>query len=216
MRKSLVATALTAASIAGIGAGVTLGFSGTSNAQTAAATDTSTTAAATTAPDRATIVNDTLAKLVTAGTITQAQADAVAKALTDALPARGAGGGDHRGGIGRGNELAVAAKAIGITDADLRTALQGGKTIAQVAADHSVATETVAAALKADLQTRLAQAVTDGKITQAEADTRLAAADTHIANELNQTGFGRGGLRGGHGPAGATAPAAPATQTTGS
>jgi len=107
MRKSIAATALAAASIAGIGAGITLGFPGVSTAQTtsttaAAGTTTDpTTGTATARPDRSTIVNDALAKLVTAGTITQAQSDAVAKALTDALPAKGPGGpGGMRGGPG--------------------------------------------------------------------------------------------------------------------
>ena len=226
MRKSIAATALAAASIAGIGAGITLGFPGISNAETtttaagtAATTTDPTTGTATARPDRSTIVNDALAKLVTAGTITQAQSDAVAKALTDALPAKGL---DSRGGRGGGASLTVAAKAIGISEADLRTALQGGQTIAQVAAAHNVTTDAVAAAIKADMQTRLAAQVTAGTITQAQADERLAGADARITAELNEVGHaggpggpgGRGGHQRGTGTAPAAAPAAAASSAS--
>ena len=195
MRKKIMAGTFAAASIAGLGVGVALGVPGISNAATTTvqADDTSTTSAASgtaapaARPDRTQIVSDALAKLVTDGTITQAQSDAVAKALADAMPARGEGGpGGMRkgGGIGRGSEISVVATALGMTDADLRTALQGGQTIAQVAADKGVAIDTVTAALKADLQTRLATAVTDGKMTQAQADQILADVLRYSAEEI--------------------------------
>ena len=228
MRKKIMAGTLAAASIAGLGVGVALGVPGISNAATTVQADTSTTtntsgtAAAAVQPARTQIVSDALAKLVTDGTITQAQSDAVAKALADALPARGDGGqgGIRRGsGIGRGNEITVVATALGVTDAELRTALHGGRTIAQVAATKGVAIDTITAALKADLQTRVATAVTDGKMTQAQADQILADADTHLTNLVNGTGgHGFGGGRGVGGPGGmhgqppvdGNAPAAPA------
>ena len=81
-----------------------------------------------------------------------------------------------------------------------------------------MAIDTVTAALKADLQTRLATAMTDGKMTQAQADQILADADTHLGNLVNGTGGpgfgggrGMGGPGGRHGlaPADGTAPAAP-------
>lgn len=229
MRKSIAAGTLALASLAGIGAGVTLSFPGLANAagttETTVADSTSTDATATPAarPDRGAIVTDTLAKLVSAGTITQAQADAVATALQEAMPARGDGGpGGDRGGMRGGGHLEVAATALGITADELRTELEAGKSIAQVASDKGVAVETVTAALKADLESRLTQAVTDGKITQAEADQRLADADAHVQAEVDQVGLpakgGRGG-RGDHGPmdqapADAAAPAADAAATT--
>lgn len=225
MRKSIAAGTLAIASLAGIGAGVTLSFPGLANAaDTTTTVADSSTSGTTTAtpdarPDRGAIVTDTLAKLVTAGTITQEQADAVATALQEAMPARGPGGaGGDRGGMrAGGGHLEVAATALGMTADELRTELEAGTSIAQVAADKGVAVETVTAALKADLQTRLAQAVTDGKITQAQADERLADADAHVQAEVDQVGLpaGKGGPggRGGHGPMGqppadGTAPAA--------
>ena len=83
-------------------------------------------------------VADALDELVTAGTLTQAQADAVAEALEAARPERPFGGGKHwRGGpevwasgaIG----LDAAAEVIGIEEDDLRDALRDGTTLAELA-----------------------------------------------------------------------------------
>ncbi len=106
-----------------------------------------------------------LSALVTAGTITQAQADAVAAALRAARPAEGTGSDDHdhsdhqRGPRAEG--LAKAAEAIGITTDQLKTALQSGQTIAQVAEANGVSVNSVIDALVADAQANLRQRITD-------------------------------------------------------
>lgn len=223
MRKSIAAGTLALASIAGIGAGITLSFPGISNAATTdtttadTTTDPTTAGATTVRPDRGAIVTDTLAKLVTAGTITQDQADAVAAALAEAMPAKGEGRGGMRGGGGA--HVETVATALGITADELRTALVAGQSIAQVAESKGVSVDTVKAVLKAEMESRLAQAVTDGKLTQAEADERLAGADAHIQAEIDRVGLpargGRGGGRGGHmGEAPADAPADEAAAST--
>ena len=215
MRKSIAAVSLAAVSITGLGAGFALGVPGVSSAQTSSTTAPSTTASSTTAGgssstpaadpagDRSTRIADALKPLVTDGTITQAQADKVTAALQAALPAGGRGGPDGRGHGGRGGRdgfgagLNVVATAIGIPEADLRTALQGGQTIAQVAQAHNVTADAVIAALTADLQTRLDKEVAAGTITQARADLRKADAATRFADLVN-----RSGPFGGHGPGG--------------
>ncbi|MBU3717901.1 MAG: hypothetical protein FGM45_06310 [Actinobacteria bacterium] len=105
-----------------------------------------------------------LSALVTAGTITQAKADAVAAALEAARPAEGAGGrgdhGDHQRGP-RAEGLAKAAEVIGITTDQLKTALQSGQTIAQVAQANGVSVNSVIDALVADAQANLRQRITD-------------------------------------------------------
>lgn len=105
-----------------------------------------------------------LSALVTAGTITQAKADAVAAALEAARPAEGAGGrgdhGDHQRGP-RAEGLAKAAEVIGITTDQLKTALQSGQTIAQVAQAKGVSVNSVIDALVADAQANLRQRITD-------------------------------------------------------
>jgi len=100
-----------------------------------------------------------------------------------------AGSGTHVG------DLAVAATAIGISEADLRTAVGGGQTIAAVAKAHNVDPATVIAALVADDQSELAAAVKAGRITQAQADARTAQITQRATDQVNGT-FRGPGLRG--------------------
>ncbi|MFN8104731.1 MAG: hypothetical protein U0U69_09735 [Acidimicrobiia bacterium] len=148
-------------------------------------------------PDQGTppFVTDALSKLVADGTITQDQADAVAQALVAARP-RGDDGphGGPRGGHGPG--LAAAATAIGIDESTLRSELQAGKSIAQVASDHGVDAQTVIDAIVADAQAHLAQEVADGRITQDQADQKaadLAARVTAMVNGQMPAGPAGGG-----------------------
>jgi hypothetical protein len=136
---------------------------------------------------------------VKAGTITQAQANAEKTELiqraTDQANGNFQGGGHGKGGLGGHNEAvsdtSVVAKAVGISEADLLTALQGGQTVAQVAAAHNVALQVVIDALVADGQTELDAAVKAGTITQAQADaekTELTQRATDQANGNFQGG----------------------------
>ena len=128
--------------------------------------------------------------LVQAGTITQAQADAVTKALQDARPAmdhRGPRGGDRHGGFGRiGVALDEAAKALGIDLDELRTELQSGKTLAEIATAHDIDVQQVIDALTAAAKAKLDAAVTAGRITQEQADTRLSEMTTKLKDLVNQ------------------------------
>ncbi|HEX8026283.1 MAG TPA: hypothetical protein VF484_08760, partial [Candidatus Limnocylindrales bacterium] len=82
--------------------------------------------------------------------------------------------GDSRPGPGGHQEAvsdaSVAAKAIGISESDLTTALQGGQTMAAVAKAHNVDVQKVIDALVADAKDELAAAVKAGTLTQAQAD----------------------------------------------
>ncbi|WP_426572071.1 hypothetical protein [Aquihabitans sp. McL0605] len=121
--------------------------------------------------------------------------DQVAKIVDGTLPAgafggpggfRGGPGGFGRGGFGFGPSLDVAAKAIGISEDDLRTALEGGKTIAQVAKDKGVDQQKVIDALVADAKAKTAAAVKDKKMTQAQADKVNAAATDRITKFVTE------------------------------
>ena len=109
---------------------------------------------------------------------------------------------DHGGRAGHGpggldaDDLTAAAKALGMTEADLTTALQGGKTAAGVAADQGVAVQKVIDAIVAADQAEIAAAVKAATITQAQADQRLPNLTAHVTDEVN--GVGRHGM-GGHG-----------------
>jgi hypothetical protein len=82
--------------------------------------------------------------------------------------------------------LAVVAEQVQMTQADLVAVLQTGKTMAQVAADHNVAVATIVDAFIAPRAAQLAQRVANGQLTQAQADTMLAAMRTNITARLNQ------------------------------
>jgi len=95
----------------------------------------------------------------------------------------GAGG---RGGIGgpANSLVAVAARTLGIEQADLNKALSGGQTIAAVAKSKSVDTSKIVDAIVAPRAEFLKTAVKDGRLTQAQADANLAAMKANIAAQL--------------------------------
>lgn len=104
----------------------------------------------------------------------------------------------------RPNPLSIAAKAIGVTEAELRTELQAGKSIADVAKAKNVDIADVKKALLDQMKTHLAEEVASGKHTQAEADAKLAEATTRIDTMVTTAGLpmgrgGHGGMKGGHG-----------------
>ena len=116
---------------------------------------------------------------------------------------RGPGGRLGHFGSAANSSHAVAAKLLGIDEAALRTAMQGGKTIAALATEKGVDLSTISNAILEAQKADLTQAVTDGKLTQAQADQMLADAPARITDMLSRTmpekpgGFGGG--RGGKG-----------------
>jgi hypothetical protein len=71
---------------------------------------------------------------------------------------------------------------LGITVDELRTELQSGKSIADVAGDQ---TQAVIDALVAEATTRIEQGVTDGRLTREEADEKLAELSDRITEMVN-------------------------------
>ena len=120
-------------------------------------------------PDKATMLKARLQTLVDDGTLTSSQLDAVVTALEAARPMGGGqeGGGhdgqNHGGARGekRQERLTTAAEAIGITADELKTAIEGGQTIAQVAEANGKTVQSVIDALVAQATTDLTQRITD-------------------------------------------------------
>jgi polyhydroxyalkanoate synthesis regulator phasin len=138
-------------------------------------------------------IKSALSGLVEDGSLTQEQADEVATTLSDA----GLGHGGHHGGDRIG--LETAAEALGLTEAELRTALEpDGTSLADVAQDQGVDVGTLVAALVQAQQDRIAQAVEDGRLTQAEADERLADLEARVTERVNSDDL----IRGHHGRGG--------------
>jgi hypothetical protein len=228
MNKRVTAIGLTAGLLAGAGAGLILEMSGNAGASanavtvvTAATDDTTNTStdSGTTDPaaDHTARLTAVLAPLVADGTITQAQADKVIAALEAAGPMGGDGGrgpgmgGPGMGGPGmggprmggQGGGLDTVATALGLTADEVRTAIQGGQTIAQLAEANGKTAQSVIDALVAEVKAHFDAEVASGEHTQADADARIAEATTQITDFVNNTqtaaGPGMGG-RHGHGP----------------
>ena len=106
----------------------------------------------------------------------------------DGAPAPPDGRGPHRG-MHR-LDLSVAAKTIGVSEADLKTALQSGQSIADVANAHGVDPQTVIDSLVADAKQHLADDVSSGRLTQDQADQISADLATHITDAVNHAGLG--------------------------
>lgn len=213
MKKS-TAVAVLAASLSGLGAGALIAQPHLAGAAEDGSTATALGAGA---ADRSARLAATLKPLVDAGTITQAQADAVVETLNAARPAGGMHPGGH-GGPGKfGAKLDVVAPALGMTVDELRSALQGGSTIVQIAATKGVSVDSVMKAVVDGLTKSVTDAVAAGKMTQAQADQVLANVTvraTEIVNSTKPMGGQKGpGGRGrrGDGPRG---PQAPVTTTT--
>jgi len=90
-------------------------------------------------------------------------------------------------GHGRGLRLGfdAAAEAIGIEPSALLEALRDGQTMAEVAEANGVAVADVVAAMVAEANEHLAEAVADGRITQEQADERAATLEERITERVN-------------------------------
>lgn len=135
-------------------------------------------------------VSTVLSQLVTKGTITQAQSDAISAALQAAAPSAGApaiggmGRGKGMGGFGANSAAreAVITSTLGITAADLQAARQAGKSLATLAGSKTAALIT---ALVNFESTQIDAAVTAGTLTSAQATTIKSNLTTRVTNEVN-------------------------------
>jgi hypothetical protein len=76
--------------------------------------------------------------------------------------------------IVRVNRLHLAAKYLGMTPKEIRTARQGGQSLAQIASSKGKSVDGLVAAIVAPAKARAAKAVSNGKLTQQRADELLA------------------------------------------
>ena len=125
---------------------------------------------------------------VAAGRLTKEQGDAL-KARIDAGDIPLGVGGFHHGGPGHHLELDAAADYLGVTEAQLRNELTSGKTLAQVARDHGKSVDGLIDAMVAEAKSHLDDAVADGKITRAQADSILSDLKQRIADRVNNGTF---------------------------
>jgi hypothetical protein len=83
-------------------------------------------------------------------------------------------------GVAVGVEMKAVTDYIGITDQQLRTEMQPGKSLADVAVAHGKTCDGLKAALTAATKTRLDTAVKNGKLTQAQADAVLTKFNANL------------------------------------
>ncbi|MEI7591793.1 MAG: hypothetical protein WCK41_01080 [Actinomycetes bacterium] len=189
MHKRIAAAALAATLVVGGAAGAAVLVPGVATAATAVTSAV--------APPWMT---DALNKLVGDGTINQSQADAVGHAIESAKPAHPQGRGGHDGPGGPGGKgapnMEAVQSALGMTAEELHTALDGGQTIAQVAAAKGIEVQTVINAMVTAANSRIDEAVANGKITQAQADEKKADVVTRVTHMVNNLPPAAGDRRG--------------------
>jgi polyhydroxyalkanoate synthesis regulator phasin len=132
-----------------------------------------------------------LSGLVSNGTITQEQADAVGEALTDSWEAERAERQADRDAR-RAEVDALLEKTLGMDSEEVRDQVRAGKTLREVAGDSA---DELAAGMLDLVGKRLDEAVKEGRITQEQAEATLSRAteraDAWVAGE--DTGaMGRG------------------------
>lgn len=140
-----------------------------------------------------------ISEAVADGALTQAEADMkladldaqITEMVNSVFQVRGEGHHGRHGFEGFGT-LDSLTTVLGLTEEEIKAELQVGKTLADIAAEHNVAVDAVIDALVTDAQTRIATAVTDGTITQAEAEAKLADLDTRITDMVKSVFDGKG------------------------
>ncbi|MGZ0220054.1 MAG: hypothetical protein ACKVIY_13690 [Acidimicrobiales bacterium] len=191
----LTASLIAASTLGGAAAGATLLAPGM-----AGALDDTTPAeeSETVRPEFGERIADALQPLVDDGTLTDAEVDAVVDALEEARPEDGGRGQHGPGQRGPGQRGAGAiADILGLEGSEIRDALQGGSTIADLAAKQGVAIVDVVVVLVAQTEERVAAGLDSGRIDQEKADEILANAEQHAEDLVNgdfEPGKGRGGL----------------------
>ena len=133
---------------------------------------------------------------VAAGQLTKAEGDAIKAAIDSGdVPVigggfgfgrgHGFGFGPHDGGAGGPGHLDAAATFLGVTPAELRTDLESGKTLADVAKAKGKAVSDLVAALVSDEKKELAAAVAAGRITADQEKTIEADLEQRTTDLVN-------------------------------
>ena len=133
-------------------------------------------------------LSDRVDAAVAAGRMTKAEGDALkARIQSNDFPLVGGPhrGFGHFGFIGR---LESAAGYIGITEAQLRTELESGKSLAQVATAHGKSVDGLISALVAAAKDKLDSAVSAGRLTKAQETEMLGVLKDRITSAVNNTG----------------------------
>jgi hypothetical protein len=133
-------------------------------------------------------LSDRVDAAIAAGRLTKAEGDAIkARIQSNDFPLFGG----HHGGPGQHEflgRLDSAAAYLGITEAQLRTELASGKSLAQVAQGHGKSVDGLIGALVAAAKDKLDKAVAAGRLTKAQETEMLGVLKDRITSSVNQAG----------------------------
>jgi len=119
-----------------------------------------------------------------AGSITQAQADAMKKAIqSGSAPLPGVGA-----KLGPSPFIEASSSYLGLTASELQSDLAGGKTLAEVATAAGKSVAGLKAAIEADARSHLEKDVSSGLITSAQEQDMLGQLEAHLDDIVNGTG----------------------------
>lgn len=142
---------------------------------------------------------DQLAADVASGKITQAQADQEKTEIENGTaplfgpggPGRGGHGQDGGpGGIGGPQDAAALAQFLGMDQATFETAEHSGQSLAAIATAHGKSRDDLKAFLVSQETARLKDAVTKGRLTQAQADQMLQQFQANLDARIDDTHAG--------------------------
>ena len=138
----------------------------------------------------ASAVASVLTALVTKGTITQAQADAITAAITAAQVAQRGVEGSPKGGpkgvphADRAVMDKIVSDTIGVDTATIKSRLRAGESLATIAGAKK---DALIAVLVAEATKRIDAAVTAGKLTAAQGTSLKSTLVAHVTEEVSET-----------------------------
>ena len=136
-------------------------------------------------------ISNLLSTLVTNGTITQSQADAIAKTATDL---RGAAKVSKQ--ANRASLDAVVTSTLGISLDAVKSRMKAGESLAQIAGAKK---DALIAALSTEVDKQIDAAVAAGKVTAAQAATQKAKTTERVTKMVNNVKYkGYKGFKGGN------------------
>jgi hypothetical protein len=151
-------------------------------------------------------LNDRVDAAVAAGRLTKAQgAELKQRIQSGDVPLFGVPGGFHGDHFGHFMGLDAAATYLGLTQAQVQTKLESGKTLAQIAKDQNKSVDGLITALKDNAKKNLDDAVSAGRLTKTQEQQILSDLDQRITDLVNgkmtepshpEGGFGFGGRPG--------------------
>jgi len=126
---------------------------------------------------------------VAAGRLTKAQGEELKQHIESGdFPIFGGPGlGMHRGFGMFGKGVDAAASYLGLTEAQLRTQLESGQTLADIAKAQKKSVDGLVNAIVADAKQKLDAAVKSGQITQSQETSMLNDLKSHVTNFVNGT-----------------------------